>query len=117
MWSCSVWIFPKMPVKGCRVFPLYDSTTRPINPGYWKASNIFLFPKGRNRHQPAPVSFHQTSLSGFQRADYTAKPGQTYTYTVTALIGEPGKLKKYATVDVTVTTECPTIVVNGRKKK
>src|SRR5262245_53816521 len=41
----------------------------------------------------------------FQWADYSAKPGYTYTYTVVAMSGKPGSLKQGAAVSVTVTTE------------
>lgn len=41
----------------------------------------------------------------FQWADYSAKPGYTYTYTVVAMTGKPGSLKQGTTVSITVTTE------------
>jgi len=41
----------------------------------------------------------------FQWADYTAKPGYTYTYNVVVMTGKPGSLKQGTTVSVTVTTE------------
>jgi phosphatidylserine/phosphatidylglycerophosphate/cardiolipin synthase-like enzyme len=43
----------------------------------------------------------------FQWADYSAKPGQKYSYTVTALKGSPEKLTSYAECTVKVTTESP----------
>lgn len=42
---------------------------------------------------------------GFQWADYSAKPGHTYTYTVTALKGSPANLVPLAEVKVKVKTE------------
>ena len=43
----------------------------------------------------------------FQWADYSAEPGKTYSYTVTALKGTPKKLVPYASCTVKVTTESP----------
>lgn len=42
---------------------------------------------------------------GFQWADYSAKPGHTYTYTVTALKGSPANLVPLSEVKVKVKTE------------
>ena len=44
-------------------------------------------------------------IQGFQWADYSAKPGTTYTYTVVALYGDPADLKQRISVDVEITTE------------
>lgn len=41
----------------------------------------------------------------FQWADYSAKPGQVYTYTISALKGKPTKLIPFATTTIKVTTE------------
>ena len=41
----------------------------------------------------------------FQWADYSAKPGYTYLYTVVSLTGKPGALQPAASVSVTVMTE------------
>ncbi|MCY7422139.1 MAG: phospholipase D-like domain-containing protein [Chitinophagaceae bacterium] len=43
----------------------------------------------------------------FQWADYSAEPGKSYTYAVTALKGTPKKLKPFAACSVTVITESP----------
>ena len=43
----------------------------------------------------------------FQWADYSAEPGKTYTYTVSALKGTPKALKPFAACSVTVITESP----------
>jgi phosphatidylserine/phosphatidylglycerophosphate/cardiolipin synthase-like enzyme len=43
----------------------------------------------------------------FQWADYSAFPGKTYSYTVTALKGRPKKLIPFAACTVKVTTESP----------
>ena len=57
---------------------------------------------------PAPgetfSTLHQP-IQGFQWADYSAKPGTTYTYTVVALYGDPADLTQRITVDVEISTE------------
>jgi hypothetical protein len=60
--------------------------------------------------EPHPAPGEQFSsqahpFQSFQWADYTAKPGYTYVYTVVAMTGKPGALKQSASVSVTVTTE------------
>ena len=59
---------------------------------------------------PHPAAGEQFSslthpFQSFQWADYSAKPGYTYVYTVVAMTGAPGALKQGASVSVTVTTE------------
>ncbi len=71
---------------------------------YLKAMKAFTetdpgFPSGSlysTEHHP---------IQSFQWADYSAKPGATYTYTITALKGEPDNLTNYAETKVVVTTE------------
>lgn len=46
-------------------------------------------------------------IQSFQWADYSAKPGYNYTYTVAALKGEPKNLVTFAETKVEVTTESP----------
>ena len=46
-------------------------------------------------------------IQSFQWADYTAKPGHRYTYTVTARKGTPASLTTFAEVAVSITTESP----------
>ena len=55
--------------------------------------------------QSATLEHHP--LQSFQWADYTAKPGHCYTYTVRALRGTPADLRPFAEVAVTVQTESP----------
>lgn len=52
-----------------------------------------------------PTNEHPIQI--FQWADYSAKPGKTYSYTVTALKGSPKKLIPIAACTVKVTTENP----------
>lgn len=57
---------------------------------------------------PAPgerfSTLHQP-IQGFQWADYSAKPGTTYTYTVVALYGDPADLKQRIAVELEISTE------------
>ena len=46
-------------------------------------------------------------IQSFQWADYTAKPGHRYTYTVTARKGTPAALTSFAQVSITITAESP----------
>jgi phosphatidylserine/phosphatidylglycerophosphate/cardiolipin synthase-like enzyme len=63
---------------------------------------------GQTEPHPAPgetfSTLHQP-VQGFQWADYSAKPGRTYTYTVVALYGDPADLNQRIAVDVEITTE------------
>jgi phosphatidylserine/phosphatidylglycerophosphate/cardiolipin synthase-like enzyme len=57
---------------------------------------------------PAPGATFSTlrqPIQGFQWADYSAKPGTTYTYTVVALYGDPAQLEQRIAVDVEISTE------------
>ena len=57
---------------------------------------------------PAPGESFSTlrqPIQGFQWADYSAKPGTAYTYTVVALYGDPADLKQRISVDVEISTE------------
>jgi len=49
-------------------------------------------------------TLHQP-IQGFQWADYSAKPGTMYTYTVVALYGDPADLRQRIAVDVEISTE------------
>jgi phosphatidylserine/phosphatidylglycerophosphate/cardiolipin synthase-like enzyme len=52
-----------------------------------------------------PVSSFDHPLQTFQWADYSVRPGMTYTYRVIARTGKPDDLAFDATVDLKVTTE------------
>jgi phosphatidylserine/phosphatidylglycerophosphate/cardiolipin synthase-like enzyme len=72
---------------------------------YWlKGTKVF---ESVEPHPAAGAQF--TSLKHpfqtFQWADYGAKPGYHYTYTVVAMYGDPGRLEQRISVDVSVTTE------------
>ena len=47
-------------------------------------------------------------VQSFQWADYSAKPGRQYTYTVVALYGDPASLEQLITMEIDVTTEVET---------
>lgn len=78
-----------------------------------KAEGETFWMKGMKTFQsvePHPAGGEQFSslihpFQSFQWADYTAKPGYTYVYTVVAMTGKPGALKQGASVSVAVTTE------------
>jgi phosphatidylserine/phosphatidylglycerophosphate/cardiolipin synthase-like enzyme len=46
-------------------------------------------------------------IQSFQWADYSAKPGHEYTYTITALKGTPAMLTPHAETVIEITTESP----------
>lgn len=52
-------------------------------------------------------STREHPIQSFQWADYTAKPGHNYTYTVVALKGGPADLRPHAKTAVEITTESP----------
>src|SRR5689334_9432743 len=53
----------------------------------------------------AQYSTKDQPIQGFQWADYAAKPGHTYTYTITALKGTPENLQPFQLTSVKITTE------------
>jgi len=59
------------------------------------------FPSG------AMYSSNEHPIQIFQWADYSAEPGKTYTYKVTAVKGSPSSLTSFAECTVEVTTEEP----------
>jgi phosphatidylserine/phosphatidylglycerophosphate/cardiolipin synthase-like enzyme len=57
---------------------------------------------------PAPGGQYSSLVhpfQSFQWADYSAKPGYSYTYKVVAMYGDPGALEQRTSVDVSVVTE------------
>jgi hypothetical protein len=55
----------------------------------------------------AQYSTKDHPIQSFQWADYTAKPGHSYTYTIAALKGSPDSLTPHALTTITITTESP----------
>lgn len=73
---------------------------------YLRASKVFEttdpgFPPG------SLYSTEDHPIQSFQWADYTAKPGHSYTYTITARKGTPENLTEYSSVTVQIETEDP----------
>lgn len=73
---------------------------------YLEATKAFAdtdpgFPAG------AQYSTKDHPIQSFQWADYTAKPGQEYTYVVTALKGSPAHLTPHAVATAKIATESP----------
>ncbi|WP_202815397.1 hypothetical protein [Bradyrhizobium sp. CCGE-LA001] len=56
---------------------------------------------------PAHYSTRQHPIQSFQWADYTAEPGHDYTYTVSALKGDPKDLAVFREVSVDISSESP----------
>lgn len=57
-----------------------------------------------------PGALHSTKdhpIQSFQWADYSAKQGHAYTYTITALKGTPASLTPHAETTINITTESP----------
>lgn len=52
-----------------------------------------------------PVSSFSHPIQSFQWADYTASPGQQYTYRIVAMCSPPGQLREGSSLELTVTTE------------
>jgi phosphatidylserine/phosphatidylglycerophosphate/cardiolipin synthase-like enzyme len=74
--------------------------------GYLTATKAFAetdpgFPAG------SQYSTRDHPVQSFQWADYSAKPGHSYVYTITAKKGTPQNLTPHATIEVDVTTESP----------
>jgi len=89
---------------GLRGFAI-KRTDHTENESYWMSGT-----KVFESVEPHPAPGEQFSsrfhpFQSFQWADYTAKPGYNYTYTVVALYGEPTGLQERLSVDVTVSTE------------
>lgn len=55
----------------------------------------------------ARYSTNEQPIQSFQWADYSAKPGYRYTYTITALKGSPIALEPYAACEIEIETEKP----------
>src|SRR4029077_25158 len=75
------------------------------NESYWMSGTKVV--RSVEPH-PAPglqYSSLKQPFQTFQWADYSAKPGYNYTYTIVAMYGDPGALEQRTSVDVSVTTE------------
>jgi hypothetical protein len=77
---------------------------RTENETYWMRG-MKTFPSSPRLPPGGTASTHEQPLQTFQWADYAAKPGHDYTYTVILMYGQPGKLRDGPSVEVNVTTE------------
>ena len=89
---------------GLRGFAI-KRTDHTENESYWMSGT-----KVFESIEPHPAPGAQSSsllhpFQTFQWADYSAKPGYNYTYTVVAMYGIPGALQQRVSVDVSVSTE------------
>jgi len=90
--------------RGLRGFAI-QRTDHDEDETYWmKGTKVF------ESVEPHPAQGLQYSslkhpFQTFQWADYSAKPGRTYTYKVVAMYGQPGGLDPGTSVEVTVITE------------
>src|SRR5258708_5811778 len=67
--------------------------------------NAITFPDAPENDQP--ITTETAPLQKFRWGDYTASPGETYQFTVTARYGKPGALTDGPSAAVEVTTENP----------
>ncbi len=70
----------------------------------WLRSNK-TFPSIRKITAYDDVSSLEHPFQAFQWADYTAKPGYNYNYTIYPMYGKPGKLKEGDPTTITISTE------------
>ena len=88
--------------EGCLGFTIHRTVkstglTKPL-------PNAITFP---DADESQPMNTENSPLQKFRWGDYTAAPGETYTYKVTARYGKPGALTDGPTASVSVTTEDP----------
>lgn len=69
-----------------------------------RGSKMFDLPESDDGES---VSTRHHPIQKFHWGDYTAKAGRTYTYTVSAMKGKPGRLSEFDRVAVQVTCEVP----------
>lgn len=97
---------PKQSCAGLRGFAVHRVDHTSGEAGYMTGMKAFAetdpgFPA------PAHYSTRQHPIQSFQWADYTAEPGHEYTYTVSALKGDPKDLEVFREVSVDISTESP----------
>ncbi len=85
-------------------FSIHRADPKDNDSGYLEGMKAFQetdpgFPSG------SLYSSKDHPFQSFQWADYSAKPGYTYTYTITALKGIPKNLEPFAVTKIIVTTE------------
>lgn len=98
---------PESDCDGLLGFSIHRSDLAENEAGYMTAMKAFTetdpgFPAG------ASYSTWDHPIQSFQWADYSAKPGHSYVYTVTARKGTPHALTSFVTTTIRITTEAPT---------
>lgn len=74
------------------------------NETYW-LRGMKIFPDAKPLPPGGTASSLEQPFQSFQWADYSAKPGRKYTYTLTAMYGSPGALTPGASVTILIETE------------
>lgn len=97
---------PQADCAGLLGFSIHRTDHTENEAGYLEGMKAFAetdpgFPPGSH------YSTRDHPVQSFQWADYSAKPGHRYTYTVTALKGAPAHLTPHAVAVVEITTEDP----------
>lgn len=92
--------------KDCAGFAI-KRTDHTEGESYW-LQGMKTFKSVREHTAPGEkFSTRDHPIQGMQWADYSAKPGYDYTYTVIPMYGTPGALTEGTAVDVDITTERP----------
>jgi phosphatidylserine/phosphatidylglycerophosphate/cardiolipin synthase-like enzyme len=92
--------------RGLLGFSIHRTDPKGIDARFLEGMKTFTetdpgFPPG------STYSSEEQPFQSFQWADYSAEPGKTYIYTITALRGSPRDLVPFRSVSVEVTTESP----------
>jgi phosphatidylserine/phosphatidylglycerophosphate/cardiolipin synthase-like enzyme len=90
--------------KGLRGFAI-KRTDDEAQESYWMTGTKVFESIEPHPEQGEKFSSLVHPYQSFQWSDYSAKPGQSYTYTIVAMYGAPGALEQRVAVDVSVTTE------------
>jgi phosphatidylserine/phosphatidylglycerophosphate/cardiolipin synthase-like enzyme len=97
---------PEELLQGFKGFSIHRKDPKDNTADYLQGMKAFKatdpgFPPGSG------YSSNEHPIQSFQWGDYSAKPGREYTYTITALRGEPDNLKPFEKVVIEVSTESP----------
>jgi hypothetical protein len=98
--------YPKAKCKGLRGFAIHR-TDHVEDEAYWLQGTKVFAATDPHLAPGTRVSTREHPIQDFGWADYSAKPGYTYTYRVLALKGEPADLEPVAEVAVKIATESP----------
>ncbi|MGO8973734.1 MAG: phospholipase D-like domain-containing protein [Steroidobacteraceae bacterium] len=94
---------PKSAAKRLMGYAIYRKDKTELE-GYWLRS-IKTFESIDQLAGNEDASSHEAPFQSFQWADYTAKPGHEYVYTVYPMTGTPGNLKEGNPTAVSISTE------------